>query len=60
MVRGGSRIFFKEGVVSMRVQGKRPRAKGMGEGEGRVMFEHVDFLHFDFRGTNLSNLRHYY
>ena len=26
--------FFKEGVVSMRVQGKRPRAKGIGEGEG--------------------------
>ena len=25
--------FFKEGVV-MRVQGKCPRAKGMGEGEG--------------------------
>ena len=44
----------------MRVQGKRPRAKGMGEGEGRVMFEHVDFLHFDFTGINLSNLRHYY
>ena len=60
MVRGGSRIFFKEGVVSMRVQGKRPRAKGMGEGKGRVMFEHVDFLHFDFRGINLSNLRDYY
>ena len=60
MVRGGSRIFFKEGVVSIRVQGKRPRAKGMGEGEGRVMFEHVDFFHIDFRGINLSNLRHYY
>ena len=40
----------------MRVKGKRPRAKGMGEGGGwrvervRVMFEYVDFLHFDFRG----------
>ena len=45
MVRGVSSIFFKEAVVSMRVQNKRPRAKGMGEGEGRVMFEHVDFLH---------------
>ena len=67
----------------MRVQGKRPRTKGMGAtsspglkgkalgtrlewgrgGEGRggeVMFEYVDFLHFDFRGMNLSNLRHYY
>ena len=32
----------------------------MGEGEGRVMFEHVDFFNFDFRGINLSNLRHYY
>ena len=41
----------------MRVQGKRPRTKGMGEGEG-VMFKYVDFLHFDFRGINLSNLRH--
>ena len=28
---GGSRIFFKKGIVSMRVKGKRPRAKGMGE-----------------------------
>ena len=29
--------LFKKGLVSMRVQGKRPRAKGMGEvgwGEG--------------------------
>ena len=26
--------FFKEGVVSLRVKGKRPRAKGMGEGGG--------------------------
>ena len=26
--------FFKEGVVSMRVQRKRPRAKGMGKGGG--------------------------
>ena len=24
--------FFNEGVVSMTVQGKRPRVKGMGEG----------------------------
>ena len=23
------------------------------------MFKYVDFLHFDFRGKNLSNLRHY-
>ena len=33
----------------MRFQGKRPRAKGVGEGRGmgrgRVMFEYVDFLH---------------
>ena len=27
----------------MRFQGKRPRPKGVGE--GRVMFEYVDFLH---------------
>ena len=33
---GGSRIFFKEGVVSIRVQGKRPKSKGMGVGEGNV------------------------
>ena len=43
----------------MRVQGKCPRAKGMGEGGGLgVMFKYVDFLHFDFRGINLPNLRH--
>ena len=24
------------------------------------MFEYVDFLYFDFRGINLSNVRHYY
>lgn len=35
-VRGGSRIVFKEGVVRVRVQGKRPRTKGMWEGEGSV------------------------
>ena len=51
--------FVKEGVVSMRVQGKHPGAKGMGEEEGRVMFGYVGFLHFDFRGINLSNVRHY-
>ena len=45
---------FHRGVVSTRVQGKRPRAKGMVEG---VMFEYVDFLHFNFTGINL---RHYY
>ena len=36
--------FFNEGVVSMTVQGKRPRAKGMGEGGGGgggIMFELV-------------------
>ena len=44
----------------MRVQGKLPRTKKMGEGEGGgLMFKYVDFLHFDFRGINLSNLRHY-
>ena len=42
----------------MRVLGKRRRGKGMGE--GRVMFEDVDFLYFDFRGINLSNSRRYY
>ena len=43
----------------MRVQGKHPRAKGMGERRRsvrvRVMFKYVDFLHFDFRGINLRH-----
>ena len=43
----------------MRVQIKRSRANEMG-GRGSVMFEYVDFLHFNFRGINLSHLRHYY
>ena len=29
-------------------------------GRGSVMFEYVDFLHFNFRGINLSHLGHYY
>ena len=34
----------------MRVQGKCPRAKGMGDGKGGgLMFKYVDFLHFDFQ-----------
>ena len=45
--QGRIQDFSKKGVVSMRNQGKRPRGKGMGE--GRVMFEYVDFLYFDFR-----------
>ena len=49
--------FFQRRVV-MRVQGKCPRAKGMGEGDLGVMFKYVDFLHFDFRCINLPNLRH--
>ena len=45
----------------MRVRDKHPRAKGMGDGGSwRIMFEYVDFRYFDFRGINLSNLRHYY
>ena len=56
VIQGRIQDFFKEGVISMRVQGKRPRAKGTeegeGEGEGGLMFEYVDFLHFDFRGIN--------
>ena len=39
--RGGSGIFCKERVV-MRVQGKYPRAKGIGEGEGELMFKYVE------------------
>ena len=50
------RNFFKKGVVSMRAQGKRPRAKGMGEvgwGEGLELAGYVwicRFFHLDFRG----------
>ena len=58
IIQGRIQDFSKKGVVSMRVQGKRRRGKGMGE--GRVMFEYVDFLYFDFRGINLSNSRRYY
>ena len=32
--QGRIQDFFKEGVVSLRVKGKGPRAKGMGEGGG--------------------------
>ena len=52
--------YLKEGVVSMRVQGKRPWAKKWGRGSWGVMFEYIDFRRFDWRGINLSNLRHYY
>ena len=39
--------YYKEGVVSMRVQGKRPWAKKWGRGSWGVMFEYIDFRHFD-------------
>ena len=39
--------FFQRGVVSMRVQGKRPGAKEWGRGSWRVMFEYIDFRPFD-------------
>ena len=32
--QGRIQDFFKDGVVSMRVQGKCPRTKGMGKGGG--------------------------
>ena len=32
LVQGRIQDFLKEGIVSMRVQGKHPRAKGTGEG----------------------------
>ena len=41
--------FFEEGVVSLRVKGKRPRAKGMGEGGGWRGLGLCYFLHFGFR-----------
>ena len=39
--------YLKEGVVSMRVQGKRPWAKKWGRGGWGVMFEYIDFRRFD-------------
>ena len=46
----------------MRFQGKRPGTKGVGEGnwegEGNVWI--CTFSSSDFRGINLSNVRHYY
>ena len=45
--QGRIQDFFKEGVVILRIQGKRSKAKGMGEGGGlewgrtRVMFEYI-------------------
>ena len=45
--QGRIQDFFKKGVVSMRVQGKRPGAREWGRGSWRVMFEYVDFRHFD-------------
>ena len=61
-VRNQRRIqdFLKEGYVSMRVQGKRPRPRNGGGGSWKVMIEYVVFRHFDFSGINLSHLRHYY
>ena len=44
----------------MKVKSKRPRAKGVEKGgrvRVRVMFEYIDFLHFDFGGIYLG---HYY
>ena len=45
--QGRIQLFFKEGVVILRIQGKRSKAKGTGEGKGwewgraRVMFEYI-------------------
>ena len=46
-LQGRIQDFFKEEVVSMRVQGKRPGAREWGRGSWRAMFEYVDFRHFD-------------
>ena len=46
-LQGRIQDFFKEGVVILRIQGKRSKAKGTGEGKGwewgraRVMFEYI-------------------
>ena len=52
-LQGRIQNFFKEGVVSR----SRQTSQGLGNGGGgggrgrvKVMFEYVDFLHFDFRG----------
>ena len=45
--QGRIQDFFKEGVVILRIQGKRSKAKGTGEGKGwewgraRIMFEYT-------------------
>ena len=45
--QGRIQDFFKEGAVILRIQGKRSKAKGTGEGKGwewgraRVMFEYI-------------------
>ena len=53
--------FFKRG--GCKYESSRQTSRGQRNGGGgswRVMFEYADFRHFDFRGMNLSDLRHYY
>ena len=59
LYRGASRIFSKRGLWVWEFKATVPGPKKWGRGRGRVMFEYVDFLHFDFRGINLSNVRRY-
>ena len=53
--------FFRRG--GCKYESSRQTSRGQWNGGGgswRVMFEYIDFRHFDFKGINLSNLRHYY
>ena len=47
---------MKDGYVSMRVQGKRPRPRNGGGGSWKVMIEYVVFRHFDFSGIKFVTL----
>ena len=42
-------------VSGANVRGPAPKEWGRGSVRDGVMFEYVDFLHFDFRGINLSH-----
>ena len=58
---GGDIGFFQRGGCKYESSRQTPQGqRNGGGGSWRVMFEYVDFRHFDFRGINLSNLRHYY
>ena len=52
--------FFQRGGCKSKSSSQTSQGqRNGGGGSWRVMFEYVDFRHFDFSGINLSNLRHY-